>query len=666
MRVLGVKFKYPYLFKEEQAIDFSKDYLCFIGENGSGKTTTLRILEKIFRGRNYGYEFNLKELNYKVTIELSRIEYDRFFKNVPYSKENAIFVVSDSESRYELDVMSNIFSIEFEYVKEEVTKLYDIYKKMFLEYSEKYIEFCESIPFDYARRPLVLGPKRVYNICFEKILNKKENFIKDNIINVKESSYAEFYLGGKRLLHYNFNDEGTMREEYGDFFKYFKEYITVGVPVIDDEIKLFREKYESEEEAILGLVNQIDIQGNILKKIFNRWDGFQEYIQKNFHRNVVFLTASENHSKEIEEFLFQTIIQLNSNDYYTSIIEGYKKKILNKKYDEQLLSSLLDLEVFKDSDFNEDSYEVSKAIEFIEENREKCIKLAEDAILKRNIYQDFKAGFPELIYKISEDVVYKDIKDFIMNNLPLFEMGNIKDVSLDFVEGKPKIYFIEKDNDNRIELSETSTGRNWGLVFKTILSTLDQDSIFIIDEPGAFLHLSAQRDIVKELYQQNCTILYSTHSPTLLPESLNEASIHAINNNDGVRNIHVIQSQNVDELVDIFSLNFAKYLIIKRFSKVLILPTKLKVKFERYLIKGKLINDFEIVPTYENPDVILKTVAFLNSIQMSYYICLTDSKYEELQSIYNGKCFSINQLKSWTSENHYKKMSELLEVFLDG
>ena len=52
---------------------------------------------------------------------------------------------------------------------------------------------------------------------------------------------------------------------------------------------------------------------------------------------------------------------------------------------------------------------------------------------------------------------------------------------------------------------------------KNILSAGD---IFIIDEPAAMLHPSAQREVLNELMeltQRGITVVYSTHSPYLIP-----------------------------------------------------------------------------------------------------------------------------------------------------
>jgi len=66
-----------------------------------------------------------------------------------------------------------------------------------------------------------------------------------------------------------------------------------------------------------------------------------------------------------------------------------------------------------------------------------------------------------------------------------------------------------------------SQGKRWHLAFYIRVTARTQDkknNVLLIDEPGLFLHASAQRDILKKLAEvaEKRTVLFTTHSPYLL------------------------------------------------------------------------------------------------------------------------------------------------------
>ncbi len=185
MLVKKIIFDYPKLFKNTQEIEFDKNFLCFVGENGSGKTTVLRIIEKIFKGRNYGYGFSLDKVSYSVDMELEKNEYNLFFNNLEYSPSNALFSISNIDNGYKYSISSMGLVKEYDLIKSNVKKLADDYNQKFIEYYNIYLEFAQSIPFEYDRRPLLLGPERLHQICFKNMLNNKDKYISKNDMGIK-------------------------------------------------------------------------------------------------------------------------------------------------------------------------------------------------------------------------------------------------------------------------------------------------------------------------------------------------------------------------------------------------------------------------------------------------------------------------------------------------
>ena len=78
------------------------------------------------------------------------------------------------------------------------------------------------------------------------------------------------------------------------------------------------------------------------------------------------------------------------------------------------------------------------------------------------------------------------------------------------------IYDID-DNINPKKPSQRSKGLQWFLSFYLMLNNSDENAILLIDEPGLYLHASAQEDILR-LFENNLNnyIIYTTHSPYLI------------------------------------------------------------------------------------------------------------------------------------------------------
>jgi len=93
------------------------------------------------------------------------------------------------------------------------------------------------------------------------------------------------------------------------------------------------------------------------------------------------------------------------------------------------------------------------------------------------------------------------------------------------------IYFWIKEDEIYYDPDMRSKGRQWHFSFYirvTARSLEGKKNVILIDEPGLFLHASAQRDILKKLDEcsKKTQIIYTTHSPYLIPsEKLNRVRL---------------------------------------------------------------------------------------------------------------------------------------------
>lgn len=157
---------------------------------------------------------------------------------------------------------------------------------------------------------------------------------------------------------------------------------------------------------------------------------------------------------------------------------------------------------------------------------------------KSNYLEDVKATLDEEI--ITE---WKNLK------------SNFSGLADDFVNLEIKLTYFEHDNKFtfKIKDSESGKGRHFDiqqrskgfqwffnfimkLKFNPKYKENPEDAIYLLDEPGSYLHSSAQTELLKKLCSigSNNTIIYCTHSQYLLdPDVINIGSIKIVSKEQG-------------------------------------------------------------------------------------------------------------------------------------
>ena len=105
------------------------------------------------------------------------------------------------------------------------------------------------------------------------------------------------------------------------------------------------------------------------------------------------------------------------------------------------------------------------------------------------------------------------------------------------------LYFWIEENDHPYEPSYRSAGRQWHLAFHTKVSARakfggEVPNVILIDEPGIFLHATAQKDILKtmESAAETVQVVFSTHSPYLIEaDKLNRVRIVLKDEKEGTK-----------------------------------------------------------------------------------------------------------------------------------
>jgi len=118
--------------------------------------------------------------------------------------------------------------------------------------------------------------------------------------------------------------------------------------------------------------------------------------------------------------------------------------------------------------------------------------------------------------------IAEGLEKLINQDIPLFDRGMFSKIKVSFKDNKFSLILVEKSGIE-IDFKHTNTGRRWYYTFYFIKKCLREGDIFIIDEPGSYLHPDAQSEILRELEklaQSGCKILFTTHSPYLISPTL--------------------------------------------------------------------------------------------------------------------------------------------------
>jgi AAA15 family ATPase/GTPase len=184
-------------------------------------------------------------------------------------------------------------------------------------------------------------------------------------------------------------------------------------------------------------------------------------------------------------------------------------------------------------------------------------------IFTRALKQDFSlAEFLKLEDKDDRYNWLSDVADTLNNDI-IEEWRKLKqafssfageekeDLKLDIWDGeidnKPAFIFKVIDSecggsDRAFDINQRSKGFQWffnfimKLKYNPKYELSPKNAIYLLDEPGSYLHSSAQTELLKKLCDigKNNTIIYCTHSQYLLdPEIINIADIKIVTKKDG-------------------------------------------------------------------------------------------------------------------------------------
>ncbi len=431
-----------------------------IGKNGSGKTNILEALDAVFG--------NKKHLHHGAKIKLTREEFSRLLPGEKYTEENCVLSLENSERDLLPDRIKSDFIVPRLKAKvNDMADLADELKKALKAYKRQVNKI--AVEDKYENDPL-----RCFNILDFK--GRETNY--DAL-----ESRAEFI--GKQCDEFiksimtNFDKEDTFifTTDFPPFtlspsFDFKLEYREPDLPKFEKElVKIDCEKIKKQIEKINTATESACKQINdCLKKIEEKWQYFNNRESES--------EPLDNHScfsllKKIRKTVSAKCLLLRNESNNVIFYNNTPDDILRYRKSQVILQAL-------------------------------CRQTGTDIEKSEFTQADLKA-FEECLTKA----------------LPEFENGMYNGITVKSNNDGIEIFLREKTGEE-ISLNDTSAGRRWYFTYYFMKSTLEKGDVFIIDEPAAMLHPLAQKAVLaelEELAKQGVRVIYSTHSPYLIPES---------------------------------------------------------------------------------------------------------------------------------------------------
>ena len=467
-----------------------------IGKNGSGKTNILEALSAIAEANgNYFGLHNELPMSYKVYIRLEKEDAERLFPGKSID-EKCEFVACSGEDckidRIESEYLVPLLRSEVDEISELAGELKDALNT--------YTKQLNKIAYGENEHPLqglqIINFKNSttsydsFKFQAEFVLEQTEKLIKSIIQNfcVEDCSFkfgyipAYYQLGNLERLCFK------LRYVKPDLAPFEEKFITVNEAAIKREITKINKASKAACNKVTDLLHELDERAKRLKDALSDYKkmpvnigAFYKFIwevQRCVGAKCAFLR------NESSEVIFKT------DDPEREYFRNDRSRVILQTYLNRVYSG-------------PDRDEIQKQI-----SENKDFSLSEAAL--------------------------NEFEKYLNANIPEFENGMYKRIAVEQSDGKlPSILLHEKSGEI-VDLNSTSAGRRWYFTYYFMKNTLKNGDLFIIDEPAAMLHPIAQKEVLKELLElehQGIKVIYSTHSPYLIPNDWK--SVHFVMMTDG-------------------------------------------------------------------------------------------------------------------------------------
>lgn len=453
-----------------------------IGKNGSGKTNVLEALSKIaLANSNYYWNGEKEQPTYRAYIQLTEEDVATMLPEIVYDKNKCEIVAYSSNGDLKIDRISSEYIIPS--IKKEITDIknlalqlkeaVEIYNKQLYKIS---IDGRDELPINCYTLKDANGGLTNY----ETIQWRVKHFI-DSVNKSLDQMLAAFD-----------DEEASLKFiAHNPFCSVWGAYEPFKLEYVEPPLAKFEQKFVSINRS--ALKREITKINKATKDSCERIDRLKKEI--------------EDRAKRIREALDdEYMIKQEQEEHYYSFLR-HIQHIIGKRC------------LFLKNESND--------VIFRKEDRNCYYNDHSNSIMETYLRQVYEGSDREELLKSSKNELtlseqaIKDFEALLNENIPSFDREMYDSISVQAGEKGHISIFLNEKTGEKINLNETSAGRRWYFTYYFMKNILNAGDIFIIDEPAAMLHPSAQREVLCDLMKltkQGVKVVYSTHSPYLIPD----------------------------------------------------------------------------------------------------------------------------------------------------
>lgn len=453
-----------------------------IGKNGSGKTNVLEALSAIaLANTNYYGDREKGQIAYRAHIQLTEEDVTAMLPEVVYDKDKCEVIAYSSGNDLKIDRLHSEYIVSS--IKKEIVDIRDLalqlkdavdsYEKQLAKISHN---GYEELPIHCYNLKDSNGRLTNYNILFyqtEYFINHVSEFL-DKMLKTFEDDETALTFIAQTPLYLRIDENKPFRLEYVEpaLASFEQKFVSINRTAIKREITKINKATKDACERIDRLMKEIEER---TKRIQEGLDTDHILRQEQDERYYSFL-------RQVQHIIGKRCLILKNES--SDVI--FKKEDRNYSYNNHA-NSIMETylrQVYDGSD------------------REDLLKSSKNELtLSKQAVEDFEA--------------------FLNSNIPSFDREMYESISVHADEQGHISIFLNEKTGEQINLNETSAGRRWYFTYYFMKNILSKGDIFIIDEPAAMLHPSAQREVLRELIEltkRGIKVVYSTHSPYLIPD----------------------------------------------------------------------------------------------------------------------------------------------------
>lgn len=453
-----------------------------IGKNGSGKTNVLEALSAVaLANTNYYGDREKGQIAYRAHIQLTEEDVVAMLPEVVYDKDKCEVIAYSSGNDLKIDRLRSEYIVSS--IKKEIVDIrdlalqlkdaVDLYEKQLTKISH---DGYEELPIHCFNLKDANGGLTNYNTLswHAKYFIDRVRETLDSMLRTFEDDETALTFIAQAPLYWRRDENRPFRLEYIEpsLAGFERKFVSINRTAIKREITRINKATKDACERIDRLMKEIEDR---TKRIYEGLDTDHMLRQEQDDRYYSFL-------RHVQHIIGKRCLILKNES--SDVI--FKKEDRNYYYNNHA-NSIMETylrQVYDGSD------------------REDLLKSSNNELI------------------LSEQAI-KDFEAFLNHNIPLFDREMYESISVHADEKGHISIFLNENTGEQINLNETSAGRRWYFTYYFMKNILSEGDIFIIDEPAAMLHPSAQREVLRELIEltkRGIKVVYSTHSPYLIPD----------------------------------------------------------------------------------------------------------------------------------------------------